>query len=497
MRQDAQTAEEGLVSPTKGILLTPGAAAAKKKNVSFGVHVVDNEVKAAAKPPQHGDDDRLSRHARDRSNSPDKSKGRTKLIEALEQVRDDTKKRKLNTVGRVKNIEEEEQLPDDLTDPQSESGKYWKREYDIYRANTQREVKKLITKQRAAKGFAKTKDTQCTELADQLKHEYKRAQTLEKATKELTAQITDLKEELLASQDSEKRYLDEIAALKHRLDRRDSAGPDSGDRLGHTAHSRAHSGPEIDRKATTLSERLSQLRAHAPKGTTQEGATVAAQHAFSSNNGIINGLASEVPLKGRSMASIAATAPLQTLSVNTTSNERKPKQVDVLQPAYDKEIPQSTTEKSSKLRSISLYQPTALPDTARPALQPAREPSKPTYTDQKHIDESPTDFSASIPVKVDGRAISPVQSTPSGPRAAPDPKTFPLNTAKENVSPDPKPGPSIGEPAVKPSVLWSSINAPQNAKRGTSMLGKDGKEVDLARIEAARARINARGRVMS
>ena len=42
-------APDPVSSPTKGILMTPGTAAARRKTVTFGDHVVDNEEKRPVK----------------------------------------------------------------------------------------------------------------------------------------------------------------------------------------------------------------------------------------------------------------------------------------------------------------------------------------------------------------------------------------------------------------------------------------------------------------
>ena len=46
---EAAAASEAISSPTKGILMTPGTAAAKKKNVTFGDHVLNDEEKRPSK----------------------------------------------------------------------------------------------------------------------------------------------------------------------------------------------------------------------------------------------------------------------------------------------------------------------------------------------------------------------------------------------------------------------------------------------------------------
>ena len=242
VQKDAYAIETAPSSPTKGILLTPGTAAAKKKNVTFGDHVMDNEGK---RPVKTGLPDDCPGNFPGTGSKPphlpekgeegaDKIRGRGKLTEALEGARDESRRRKSkgDRVGK-KELMDDDDLPMEFAEPKSEDGKYWKHEYDIYRTNTQREVKKLITKQKAAKSYALTKDTQCTELADQLRHEYKKAESLEAKTAELSSQVKDLQMKLHASQKAERKHQDDIAMLKRQLKRKDSARPTSSE--GETA----------------------------------------------------------------------------------------------------------------------------------------------------------------------------------------------------------------------------------------------------------------------
>ena len=68
---------------------------------------------------------------------------------------------------------------------------------------------------------------------------------------------------------------------------------------------------------------------------------------------------------------------------------------------------------------------------------------------------------------------------------------------KENTSPNSKTYAATVDAKLKPSSAWNSINAPAAGKRTTSMMDKAGNEVGVDRLEAARARIAARGRVVS
>jgi hypothetical protein len=124
----------------------------------------------------------------------ERSQGR-KLIEAFEQVREGSSKRTSKQVKLSKGNADVE-VTSDFTNPQSESGQYWKQEYDIYRERTTREVRKLVLKQKAAKSFARDKDIQCTELAEELRQERKTVERLEKRNAELEAQLREYKEQL-------------------------------------------------------------------------------------------------------------------------------------------------------------------------------------------------------------------------------------------------------------------------------------------------------------
>lgn len=193
---------EPMPSPTKGILMTPGTAAARRKTVTFGDHVVDNEkdkTKEGSKsglpndypgkfpspwvqPPEKPEKEDIA--------SPERKRGRSKLTEELHKAREESAKRKA-TEPTDRQVEDR-----DIEEPNSESGRYWKKEYDLYRANTTREVKKLVTKQKAAKSFARDKDLQCTELSDQLRQEKKKVERLERLNAELEAQLKALQAQI-------------------------------------------------------------------------------------------------------------------------------------------------------------------------------------------------------------------------------------------------------------------------------------------------------------
>jgi hypothetical protein len=198
------------VSPTKGILMTPGTAAARRKTVSFGDGVVDNEVKQTSRTGLPDDYPgkfpspwvKSTLEASDDDEPVERSKGRSKVTEALEQAREGSAKRNAKQQAKQSKGNTAVEVTSDLTNPESESGQYWKQEYDIYRERTTREVRKLVLKQKAAKSFARDKDMQCTELAEQLRQEKRKVERLEKRAAELEAELREYKERTAISQPS-------------------------------------------------------------------------------------------------------------------------------------------------------------------------------------------------------------------------------------------------------------------------------------------------------
>ena len=571
-KQDAQAVVEPLSSPTKGILMTPGTAAAKKKNVTFGDHVVDNEEKRPMKsglpddcpgkfPSQLADD-------LDKGDEPvEKGRGRSKLTEAFEQARDESRKRKSKTAKRgKKDYEEEDDLAPEIAEPRSESGKYWKHEYDIYRNNTQREVKKLITKQKAAKSYALTKDLQCTELADQLKQEHKRVEGLEAKTEELSTQMKELYEKMQASQEAERKYRDEVAMLKRQLGRKDSARPTSSNGVATAPAERpkpeqrmskelvkaevdpVQKPPERPKPEHRVSKDLvnpendpvqkpsepykPSAEAEKPK---VERPTLRARTKSKPDDVQLQpsddiwaqldtfGASSPTALRskdrqlvspkaGRAVTSGTGATPLTLLDVNMLSNSRDAKRnssltsMEVecksnpdLERLDSKDSPKNEEQQKqdSPMRSPGLPLPSPEPV---PVTKPVFKQEPPQ---RKPVGEEPAPSDLSIPVPNSSpfqphAKTLPTRSSVSlaGPRELLNTKPMPPNNTKENVSPtSSKPHTPQNELHVKPSVIWSSINAPHGSKRNASVTGKDGKEVTVDRLEAARARVNARGRV--
>ncbi|KAL9074514.1 MAG: hypothetical protein Q9157_004373 [Trypethelium eluteriae] len=210
-------------SPVKpaSILMTPGMGAARRKTVSFGAQVANNEGKKSLAQSRSG----LPNHFPGKFPSPwtpknvEKSTehgdhaeraGATKLTKSLFDARESrsSKPQSHNVHTKDERIDRDDTI--------SDSGVYWKQEYEQYAAKTKQEMKKLLKKQRLAKDFARQKDTEVTDLAGKLRSERKKMQKLEARTSELEVQmreyrdtLTKTKEELESSRQKAANQVEE------------------------------------------------------------------------------------------------------------------------------------------------------------------------------------------------------------------------------------------------------------------------------------------------
>lgn len=79
----------------------------------------------------------------------------------------------------------------DLNEPHSQSGRYWKSEYERYHEDAKDQMKKLVKYKQLAKSYAKKKDEEAIDLGDKLKEEQQRVLQMEEKVAELTAQIAE------------------------------------------------------------------------------------------------------------------------------------------------------------------------------------------------------------------------------------------------------------------------------------------------------------------
>ncbi|OQE24845.1 hypothetical protein PENFLA_c009G10477 [Penicillium flavigenum] len=233
-------------SPTKSILVTPGTAL-RRKTVSFGESVIDNEGKrpgSASKPAKTPPNPSGTLSTQWMSGSSDGSgKPRSKLTQTLMNARDNASKNsepagsyestgeaKSAIISGSKDTLDNEDVTTNLEDPHSESGKYWKTEFDNYRVRTNREIKKLIQYRSIAKSYARKKDTEAMRLADKLKEEEEKVAEMERQVSRLASSMvgegsTGDKEHLVQGLTKQTalalQYKQQVTSLRNALERHD------------------------------------------------------------------------------------------------------------------------------------------------------------------------------------------------------------------------------------------------------------------------------------
>jgi hypothetical protein len=204
-KTDVDMAVNAMVSPTKSILVTPGTAANRRKTVSFGDGVVDNERKrndASTQPSRTPTNLSGNLSSQWLSSSTDsKGKPRSRLTQALLDSRDRSPNDSTTTNGQqvdhnpstnsaskeAPQSTKEDDETVNLNEPRSQSGKYWKAEFDSYRAKTTNEIRKLIQYRSAAKKFALMKEAEASRLAKKLKEEEVKVAEMERHVTQLAS----------------------------------------------------------------------------------------------------------------------------------------------------------------------------------------------------------------------------------------------------------------------------------------------------------------------
>ncbi|KAE8383235.1 spindle pole body formation-associated protein-domain-containing protein [Aspergillus bertholletiae] len=196
-KADVDMAVNAMASPTKSILVTPGTASNRRKTVSFGDGVVDNERRRGDSPSKSARTPLTSQWSINSSDG--KAKPRSKLTQALMDSRDKSPKESeisqnsqpAESKPVVQSVSStEDDTGDDtvnLNEPRSQSGKYWKAEFDSYRNKTTQEIRKLIQYRSAAKAYARKKDEEALRLAEKLKEEEVKVSEMERHVTQLAS----------------------------------------------------------------------------------------------------------------------------------------------------------------------------------------------------------------------------------------------------------------------------------------------------------------------
>jgi hypothetical protein len=502
-------------SPTKGILMTPGTAAARRKTVTFGDYVADNaksKVKEGSKTglpvdfpgkfpsPWVQPADKIE----DAGTPHDRKRGRSKLTEDLHKARDESAKKKATEIGNQKNEDSKlgEQDCSDADEPDSESGRYWKREYDMYRENTTREMKKLIAKQRAAKSFAREKDLQCTDLADQLRQEKRKVEKLEALLKAFEGRADDARS---ASPSRNARASGRRSVLV-------GEGAIVAARPPHT-RSRSTDQPSTkapDEEIAPSSPEIASRRARTRKQSVDlqveaAGARSRTRHQTGNLPSDLwtHSLATEGPAtpskadpqtgssrSGRAVTSGTNLTPLKSLSINAQHKDRTSQQ-ELSQRLPDAERPTAST-------------PAFLRDnpTLAPPGKEVKDQDRCDSFDFKSemkaepLSEKPTSYRSpllpSSPFDPDGRA-HPLTTTATDKPLPARPTPSGRADSKENVSPSR--AAVVGSSSAKDTAIQSQ--ASRAGANSAPIRAKDGTEVSEDRLAAAKARLAARGRKIS
>lgn len=198
-----------LMSPGKGILLTPGTGAARRKNVSFGGLAFNEKV---GKEESHQADPKLLPNVDNPSIiEAGPQRRQTNLTKALYKARigttkDDKPIDPKEPDGKVTSVksevepkaqdEDREDIVADSTDvtvdlnhPFSRSGQHWKAEYERYFKNSDREMKKIIKYGQSVKSFAAKKDSEASYLGEKLDQELSKVAQMEAKVSALAAQL--------------------------------------------------------------------------------------------------------------------------------------------------------------------------------------------------------------------------------------------------------------------------------------------------------------------
>ncbi|KAI9049467.1 hypothetical protein LZ554_006498 [Drepanopeziza brunnea f. sp. 'monogermtubi'] len=222
-------------SPNKppGILLTPGTATTRRKTVSFGNEIEnkqDEKRNAIETAGLDVDPDDFTGNFPSpfvaKSDTPTKPARKTTLTKALENAREgkaaksettrtssepQPSSKNTNTTkdknvlssehGRQQSSRDTErkleegdtltgEMTMDLNQPHSQSGRYWKSEYESYHEQALAEMKKLIGYKQLVKQYAKLKDAENIDLSEKLK-EYKQAiVSMEDKISQLSSRVT-------------------------------------------------------------------------------------------------------------------------------------------------------------------------------------------------------------------------------------------------------------------------------------------------------------------
>lgn len=230
-----------LASPAKGILLTPGTAATRRKTVSFG----NADTKHRRKGEQHinstveADTDLpLTTNELDHHAAPEGKPRQSTLTRTLIELSKQKPAREQASAGtdlqekgcrqalgmdfRTNSIlGPDADVTVELSQPRSRSGQHWKAKYDQYHKRSNREMKKVIKYGQNVKSYAVKKDTEATSLSEKLNRELAKVTAMESKVSKLATQLSSTQLEGPNKESDHSRLVSELAqqtalAIKHK-----------------------------------------------------------------------------------------------------------------------------------------------------------------------------------------------------------------------------------------------------------------------------------------
>ena len=218
---------EPMVSPAKGILLTPGVGTSRRKNVSFMNVAIQDQVQdeaAATVENVLSQDDSPSERSHRRVKRPRPSSLTKTLIELSNQraskhlevqspgseVKDfSAAQRAIDTQDDAIQTELDQTV--DLSQPRSRSGQHWKTEFEHYFQKSDHEMKEIIKYGQNVKSFAVKKDSEAAMLAQKLQEELARIEAIEAKAAKMAKRLSIAESEDTKGAGDHARLVSELA----------------------------------------------------------------------------------------------------------------------------------------------------------------------------------------------------------------------------------------------------------------------------------------------
>ena len=219
-----------LLSPAKGILLTPGTGTTRRKNVSFGVlesrcqNSLNENFMDPCEPQLEKESSGDGKGAGAPARSVSRQSTLTKtLVELARQKQSNSLKSdhsgapapekaavEIDT-SQTRNPECMADITIDLNQPLSRSGQHWKAEYEQYHRRSNREMKKIIKHGQNVKSYAAKKDSEATNLGKKLHEELAKASAMETKVSKLASQLRNARTQGPEGESDQAKLISELA----------------------------------------------------------------------------------------------------------------------------------------------------------------------------------------------------------------------------------------------------------------------------------------------